>query len=87
MKRADVTINARADLAVIRLGVEQPMKPRAEVELDPSAARELIRELEQAVDVATGTAVTRTNDDGDPVSWRETVGYSLRAFAPAGAIR
>lgn len=87
MKRPDVRIQARADVAVLRLAVEQARTPTAEVTLDPSAVRELIRELENGLEVVLGTAVERVNEAGDPVAWTEAVGYSLAAFAPRGSIR
>ena len=86
-KRPDVIVNARADVATIRVAVEQAHTPRAEVSLDPSAARELIRQLEDAVEVAVGNAVERRNGDGDPVQWSDAVGFRLSAFAPRGTIR
>lgn len=87
MKRPDVCIRARADVAVLRLAVEQARTPRAEVTLDPAAVRELIRELELGLEVILGTAVTQRTEAGEPVAWREVVGFSLSAFAPAGTVR
>lgn len=88
MKRPDVYITGRADVAAVTLRASRPSLPDVGLELTPRAARELIRILELATSVAEGNPTdTRRNADGEAVSWSEAVGASLAAFTPTGGIR
>lgn len=88
MKRPDLRVGGRADLAVVTLAASRPRLPDVWLELDPVAARRLIGLLQDATAIAEGNPNdVRRNEDGEAVSWSESVSSQLSAFVPPSTIR